>query len=199
LDGSSYGATILPQEDESINATFASLYFDFRQSISKLAFLTARETSALTPSASTGPSDPDTQTEIVMTKAQYQLTLDEKLFWEQLVSSPSIIMDSSEEEFSSAVETLVNLTHTSNMMSESYERRTNPPTAQTYEESRGIIQAMGVPCVDSVGPFEAEALASSIVLSGLADYVASEDTVRMLILLGCDVSCDKRFAGCFGL
>jgi flap endonuclease-1 len=199
LDPPLYGDSTLPQEDEDVNTTFASLYFDFCQSISKYALLTARETSMLTPSASTRPPDPDTQTEIVMTKAQYQLMLDEKRFWEHLVSSPSIIMDSSEEEFSCAVETLVNLTHTSNVMSESYQRRTNPPTAQTYEESKEIIQAMGMPCVDAVGPFEAEALASSIVLSGLADYVASEDTVRMPTLPRYNLSCNKRFAGCFGL
>jgi len=33
-----------------------------------------------------------------------------------------------------------------------------------------------VPCIESTGPYEAEALASSLVLNGCADYVASEDT-----------------------
>jgi len=46
----------------------------------------------------------------------------------------------------------------------------------TYEESKDILRAMGVPCVESTGPYEAEALASSLVLNGCADYVASEDT-----------------------
>jgi flap endonuclease-1 len=183
LDKLPYYSTILSQEPEDMNSAFTSLYFDFRQSISKLAFLAARETSALAPLVLSAPSDPDTQAEIVMTKAQYQLTLEERELWEQLVSSPSTIMDSTESEFSSAVETtLANLTRTSNVMFESYQRRSNPPTTQTYEESKRIIEAMGVPCIDSVGPFEAEALASSIVLNGLADYVASEDTVRMPIL-----------------
>lgn len=177
LGGPPIDSTTGKQEHEDINATFASLYLDFRQSISKLALLATRDTSTLSPFVSSVPSDPDTQAEVVMTKAQYQLTLDERNLWEQLVSSPSIISNSSEDEFSSAVEmTLANLTNTSNVMSESYQRRTSPPTAQTYEESKTIIQAMGVPCIDSIGPFEAEALASSIVLSGLADYVASEDT-----------------------
>ena len=180
--GKPYDSDTGSQEREDVNATFASLYLDFRRSISKLALLAARESSALSSFMSTPPSDPDTQAEIVMTKAQYQLTLDERSLWEQLVSSPSIITHSSEDEFSLAVEmTLENLTQTSNVMFESYQRRTNPPTTQTYEDSKSIIQAMGVPCIESVGPFEAEALASSIVLSGLADYVASEDTVRTLI------------------
>lgn len=166
------------QKYEDVTATFASLYDDFRRSISKLASLAARETSALSPAVSPVLSDPDTQTEIVMTKAQYQLTLDERNLWEQIVSCPSIITDPSEEKLPHAVEiTLASLTQTSNVMSESYQRRTNPPTAQTYEECKRIIQAMGVPCIESVGPFEAEALASSMVLNGMADYVASEDTV----------------------
>jgi flap endonuclease-1 len=200
LGGASYDPAIVSQEREDVNAAFASLYLDFRQSISKLALLAARETSALSPSVSTPSSDLDTQTEIVMTKAQYQLTLDEQSLWEQLVSSPSIITHSSDDEFASAVEmNLANLTQTSNVMSESYQRRTNPPTGQNYEESKTIIQAMGVPCIDSVGPFEAEALASSIVLSGLADYVASEDTVRTPILPRHDLSRDEPFSGCFGV
>ena len=33
--------------------------------------------------------------------------------------------------------------------------------------------------IESTGPYEAEALASSLVLNGCADYVASEDTVRV--------------------
>jgi flap endonuclease-1 len=106
----------------------------------------------------------------------------ERNLWERLISSVSVITDSLEDASSSAIETtLADLTQTSNVMFESYQRRTNPPTTQTYEDSKSIIQAMGVPCIDAVGPFEAEALASSIVLSGLADYVASEDTVRTLI------------------
>ena len=196
----SYDSNTVSQERQALSSTFASLYFDFRQSISKFAMLAARESSALSSFVSTQPSDLDTQAEIVMTKAQYQLTLDERNLWEQLVSLPSIITDSSEDEFSSAVETtLADLTQTSNVMFESYQRRTNPPTTQTYEDSKSMIQAMGVPCIDSVGPFEAEALASSIVLSGLADYVASEDTVCTLIPPRYNLSWSKPFSGCFGV
>ena len=73
--------------------------------------------------------------------------------------------------------TLISIAENSSLISESYERRNNPPTAQTFEESKEIIRALGVPCLDSAGAYEAEALAASLVINGHADYVASEDTV----------------------
>lgn len=73
--------------------------------------------------------------------------------------------------------TLVSLTEKSSLISESYKRRAHPATAETYAESKELLQAMGVPCIDVDGAYEAEALASSLVLNGVADYVASEDTV----------------------
>lgn len=65
----------------------------------------------------------------------------------------------------------------SGLMVSSLLRRSTPPTALTYAESRLILAAMGVPCIQSSLPYEAEALASSLVLNGLADFVGSEDTV----------------------
>ncbi|KAJ1310004.1 hypothetical protein OPQ81_006760 [Rhizoctonia solani] len=68
----------------------------------------------------------------------------------------------------------------SSLMAASYERRANPPTALTYAEARLILEAMGVPCIQSSLPYEAEALACSLVLNGLADFVGSEDTDVLL-------------------
>lgn len=62
-------------------------------------------------------------------------------------------------------------------ITESYDRRNNPPTAQTYDECKEILDALGVPWTVPDGPYEAEALASSLVVHGHADYVISEDTV----------------------
>ncbi|CAE6518599.1 unnamed protein product [Rhizoctonia solani] len=64
----------------------------------------------------------------------------------------------------------------SGLMAASFARRANPPTPLTYAESRLILEAMGIPCVQSSLPYEAEALACSLVLNGLADFVGSEDT-----------------------
>ena len=55
---------------------------------------------------------------------------------------------------------------------------------------------MGVPCVEADGPFEAEALAASLVLRGQADYVASEDTVMLSRLDTMLLSADDYGQGC---
>lgn len=125
--------------------------------------------------ASSRPVDPaDTQVQAAMSKTQYQLTLEEGKLWEKL-TDPDEAVDHDE---SSTVAILASLREKSSFMVQSYHRRNNPPTETTYEESKNILHAMGVPCIESTGPYEAEALASSLVLNGCADYVASEDTVR---------------------
>ena len=73
---------------------------------------------------------------------------------------------------------LSSLIEKSQLLSDSYQRRSNTPTSTTYEECKMIIKAMGTPCITCDGPYEAEALASSLVHNGKADFVASEDTVR---------------------
>lgn len=123
---------------------------------------------------SSGPVDPaDTQVQAAMSKTQYQLTLEEGRLWEKL-TDPDEAVDCDE---SSTAAILASLREKSSFMVQSYHRRNNPATAITYEESKNILHAMGVPCIESTGPYEAEALASALVLNGCADYVASEDTV----------------------
>ncbi|KAG6828094.1 hypothetical protein H0H92_009249 [Tricholoma furcatifolium] len=149
---------------EGIERELSNLYLDYRQSVSRFAKLSDPLTSPpLIPSV----GDADTQAEIMMTKAQYHLTLEEGQFWDEI---------SAEAKKDRLPNTLEKLFQKSDMMSSSFERRMNPPTQTTYNQSREILRAMGVPCLETTGAFEAEALASSIVLNGLADYVVSEDT-----------------------
>jgi flap endonuclease-1 len=115
-------------------------------------------------------------TEYAMTKTQYQLTIDEGKLWDDLLGSSG--GSGNETESMATRNSLALLAKKSSMMSESYQRQSNPASAQTYSESKEILHAMGVPCIDVKAPFEAEALAASLVINGLADYVASEDTVR---------------------
>jgi len=175
-----------------ILTALASLYIDYRSSIPKLASLSARLPS---PSPiSTPPATEDVvveaRPEYVMTKSQYQLTLDEGKLWEELAgfsasgTRDSNTIDSQTRAASTTAANLASLAEKSSLMSESYQRRTNPPTMQTYDECKEILQAMGVPCIESAGTFEGEALASSLVINGLADYVASEDTVRCISMSG---------------
>ncbi|KAF7316414.1 hypothetical protein MIND_00160200 [Mycena indigotica] len=130
-----------------------SLYSQFRGSVSKLA--------SLSPSAS------EEHIEYSMSKTQQQLAADEAKFWAALASDSLT---------GSLSDTLSTLTLRAELISESYQRRTNPPTTRTYDESKELLRAMGIPCIDSTGTYEAEALAASMVQQGLADYVASEDT-----------------------
>ena len=129
---------------------------------------------------SPGPVDPaDAHVQSAMSKTQYQLTIEEGKLWEKLTNSDEAV----DQDESPMAAILAALREKSSFMVQSYHRRNNPPTESTYQESKNILDAMGVPCIESTGPYEAEALASSLVLNGCADYVASEDTVRFTLAL----------------
>ncbi|KAJ7792408.1 hypothetical protein B0H14DRAFT_2931372, partial [Mycena olivaceomarginata] len=153
-----------PAVDIDVLASLATLYFDFRESVQKLA--------SLTP-APVLRDDSEARVAYSMTKGQIQLTTDEAKLWEELAvpNSPDELAPDREVE-----EKLAELSFRANEMAQSYERRNNPPTAQTYEESKELLRTMGVPCIDTAGTYEAEALAASLVINGFADFVASEDT-----------------------
>ncbi|KAG6854103.1 hypothetical protein C0991_010517 [Blastosporella zonata] len=179
----SVGETTPPEPTASlldVPHQLSTLYLEFRQSVSHLATFSDPLSSSLPIIPSVG--DPETQAEIVMTKAQYQLTLEEGRFWDSFAASQSIEQGLGHEREpvgmtgSDLPDALEKLSKTSDLMSASFERRMYPPTSSTYAESKEILRAMGVPCLDTSGAFEAEALASSMVLNGLADYVVSEDT-----------------------
>ena len=78
------------------------------------------------------------------------------------------------------IDDIYTLADKSFVMSTSFMRQTLIQTDQTYRESQEILQAMGIPCIVASDATEAEALASesAIVHQGLADFVATEDTVR---------------------
>lgn len=105
-----------------------------------------------------------------MSKQQLQMTLDEGHIW-NVLSQPSSNIPPLETESA-----LMSLAERSSVISRSYQRRSNAPTTQTYEECKELLRALGVPCIESSGPFEAEALACALVSHGHADYVVSEDT-----------------------
>ncbi|KAF8345313.1 PIN domain-like protein [Amanita rubescens] len=151
----------------------AVLFLDYHRSISQLKSLppSISETPLLPVPQST--VDSDARAELFMSKGQYQLTIEEGRLWSKILTP--------QEQLEPVTDIAVNdLTQKSSIMSASYTRRTCAPTSKTYDESREILQAMGIPCVESTGTFEAEALASAIVRQGLADYVVSEDTDVLL-------------------
>ena len=115
--------------------------------------------------------------EYALSKTQQSLTDEEGKLWGMIAEAA--IADDIPESITKYAE---DLEAKSAVLSESFQRRQNPPTPATYAESKEILRAMGVPCIEPTGPFEGEALAASLVLNGHADYVASEDTVRFLVL-----------------
>ncbi|TFK49060.1 PIN domain-like protein [Heliocybe sulcata] len=138
-----------------------SLYLDYCRSVPALHSMVSAPTPA--------PADAiEAEEDQVMSRNQQQLLIDEGNVWTSLSNEQG---DAVEEE-----QSLFSLTERSMLISESYQKRTNPPTPKTYKESKLILRAMGVPCIDTEGPFEAEALACALVVAGHADYVASEDT-----------------------
>lgn len=115
-----------------------------------------------------------------MSKTQLQIQEAESAIW---MSIPQEIPESDtlstlDEELKLNV-----LAEQSILLKDSYERRMKPPTEQTYDQCKMIIKALGVPCLESEVPYEAEALAASLVVGGYADYVASEDTVCLFSVI----------------
>ncbi|KAF7426147.1 hypothetical protein PC9H_008513 [Pleurotus ostreatus] len=152
----------------SPSETFESSSSDFDSFASALSMLYSQYRMGASKLASLSPGTPDaaSSSEILMSKSQHRLAQSEGQLWRQLLALPG----------SKDSEELFELTKQSEILSLSYDRRIDSPTPQTYAECKSIISAMGIPSVDTTGPFEAEALASSLVLNGYADYVVSEDT-----------------------
>lgn len=147
-----------------------SLYRKYEKSVSVIIQTPMVE---LTAADATETPGEGTDEQYAMSKNQLQLTVEEGKLWASLIDPMSL---------QAARGTLDALAIRSESLTKSYERRNNPPTFKTYEESKEILCAMGIPCVDAVGPYEAEALAASLVHQGLADYVASEDTVNFFLI-----------------
>ncbi|KAH8119217.1 PIN domain-like protein [Phellopilus nigrolimitatus] len=147
------------QTPEEISTELAALYQGYQSSVKPALVLPSSDPTVV-------PSKED----VSESKLQTLLTQEEGQLWSQIVSPIA------EPEDADASQTLTDLIDRSQVLSSSYERRNRPPSRETYEQSKLILDALGVPCVDCDGPYEAEALASSLVHHGFADYVASEDT-----------------------
>ncbi|KAF8960339.1 PIN domain-like protein [Flammula alnicola] len=149
-----------------------SLNLSYKVTIAKLVSLST-ETAAKPPETVVRIPPEEERAEKIMTKDQYQLTVQEGKIWNELAASldtPTLELPAVTAE---EVDALLGKSYD---MATSFQRRNNSPTAQTYSESKEILRAMGIPCIEALGAVEAEALASSMVLKGFADYVASEDT-----------------------
>ena len=156
-------------KNEEISNLFYNLYRQYQQSATPRSSL--KPDGLIRHQADTISYQEDADDAIHESKIQYSMTLEEGKLWKTVASAASFPDD---DAASKAISELADRSH---VLAQSYERRSRPPTAETYKESRAMITAMGIPCVESTGPFEAEGLAASLVLHGRGDYVATEDTV----------------------
>ncbi|KAH0826636.1 PIN domain-like protein [Lanmaoa asiatica] len=166
-----------PDSIELFQSELSTLYSEYSQCIAQLTSMPSSFEGPEIPerehdhSASADSSDTlDARIEYAMSKHQLQMTFDEGHIWNFLLGPSSDVPPLETES------ALMTLAERSTVISQSYQRRNNSPTTQTYDECKELLRAMGVPCIESSGPFEAEALACALVIHGHADYVVSEDT-----------------------
>jgi hypothetical protein len=182
-------ARVAPEASDpsKLASDIGALYKEFQRSVPTVQGIDAEERSTVVTGAETSPSD--AQATATASKFQKALTLAEGKIWAALAHHAS------ETPYAELACDAAALRDQSAHMSESYTRRTHPPTQKTYDECREILGALGIPCITTEGEYEAEALASSIVVHGHADFVASEDTVGPIrSIMPLNVDC--RYAGC---
>ena len=169
----------LAHSPSRVSSMLTALYSGFLVSVRQMGvFLSPR-------TVHPRPEEQDDETKITqeLSQAQRQLVTEEESIWKLLSEGTS------EEETEEDVSFLAReLEDKSAKILTSYERRNHPPTGKVYGQCKIILQAMGVPCIDSNGGVEGEALAAAIVRDGLADYVASEDTASFFSSLELIVS-----------
>ncbi|KAF8814756.1 PIN domain-like protein [Phlegmacium glaucopus] len=163
-------APITADPDQILNI-IKSLSLNFKANVAKLASMPSEA-----PLLSA--DEEEDRVDLVMTKAQNQLTVDEGKVWEKIDTSISMYLKPAAPlDFPiSTINDIHTLVDKSHSITTSFQRRTDIPTPQTYQECREILQAMGIPCIEATGAIEAEALASAMFHQGLADFVVTEDT-----------------------
>ena len=159
------------RNSDRVSYMLAALYSSFLASIRPMGVLLSPRT--VLPRL----EEQNDETEVTqeLSQAQRRLVVEEGGIWKQLLE-----VTSKEGAEGDVLFLARELEDKSAKILTSYERRNNPPTNEVYNQSRIILEAMGVPCVNTKGGVEGEALAAAIVRDGLADYVASEDTVSLL-------------------
>lgn len=173
----------MPTNAREVASQFKSLFLGFKANVAKLATLSIESLEILPSQSSLATGMEDERVEKVLSKSQYDLTVNENKFWKDCMSTLRSDVTPLYPPLGAAPENaqdrLNSLVDKSFVMASMYERRTNVPTRETYRQARYILEALGIPCMEVNGAYEAEAIASSMVLAGLADYVVSEDTVCM--------------------
>lgn len=121
-------------------------------------------------------------------KLQNRIEVEEVILWRALLDkygaqleqeipgSPPTAADAT-ELLESSIQRARRLAGESTELYQSYLRRQDLPMPEVYQQVRMYLRIFKVPIVVASYPFEAEGVAASLCLHGLADYVGSEDTV----------------------
>ena len=162
-----------PPAPRRVSSMLAALCSSFLASVLQMGVLLSPRT--ILPR----PEEQDDETKVTqeLSQAQRRLVTEEEQIWKRLSEVTS------EGETRDVSFLARELEDKSAKIVTSYERRNNPLTSEVYDQSRIILRAMGVPCIDAKDGVEGEALAAAIVRDGIADYVASEDTVSFFASL----------------
>lgn len=159
---------------EKVTQKLLRRYQNYAQSLPGLAKLQVPTPVPLTSTSSVITTaeklEADPEFNVSASRHQYQLAIQEGETWTMLATGKEDLLEQAEGGF-------LDLQERSQVLVDSYERRTEFPTDRTYEDAKTLLNAMGIPCIQSEAPFEGEGLASAIVLAGHADFVVSEDTV----------------------
>lgn len=176
LDIPQLRSSYLPLAPHKLAAHFRALYVSHKASVAKSVWIDRTAVAPeQTPTERPTVAAEDKQNSV--TKNQHNLAVQEEILWRKIdnsLTSQTLIPDLGQ----TATNLLNGLVRRSHVLFSSFDRRVNKPGRIVYDESKEILQAMGIPCVDATGAVEAEGLASAMVLEGYADYVGSEDTVR---------------------
>lgn len=166
----------LTYNPSQVSSMLAVLYSSFLANVRRMGVLLSSRTVLPRPEE----QDDETKVTQELSQAQRQLVTEEESIWKRVleVATEEKTEERTEERTEEDVSLLAReLKSKSAKILTSYERRKNPPPGEVYYQSRIVLQALGVPCIDAKGGIEGEALASAIVRDGFADVVASEDTV----------------------
>ncbi|TDL29991.1 PIN domain-like protein [Rickenella mellea] len=86
-----------------------------------------------------------------------------------------VVKKSKSKSKSVPAKVLIGMKDRSTYIPESFGRRGKAPKSSAYKESKMLLEAMGVPWIQVEDGQKANAVASSLVLNGHADFVASDD------------------------
>ncbi len=106
---------------------------------------------------------------------QTAMTAEEDVILEQMMQMAAT-SELPQSEWIELRNALDDLTSRSLHVAKTHDRGLDTPTAEDHQETRELLEAMGVPVVEAPIPYEAEGVASALARAGLVNWVGTEDS-----------------------